>query len=99
MEDMLATLPRVVSVSAVAAGCLPTQDTASGAQSSGGASSGGQEDQRCNGTLRRQASPRPGVQGPGLALAPGLQGRVKRVQEKRIGAGDGLLLFFYVFLP
>ncbi|XP_056144911.1 receptor tyrosine-protein kinase erbB-4-like [Lampris incognitus] len=69
MEDMLATLPRVVSVSAVAAGCLSPQDPATGGQSGGSSSS--QEDSRCNGTLRKQASPRPAVHG---GPAPGKGG-------------------------
>ncbi|KAM4608260.1 LOW QUALITY PROTEIN: receptor tyrosine-protein kinase erbB-4 [Polymixia lowei] len=74
MEDMLATLPRVVSVSAVAAGCLPNQDPAAGGQSGSSGSSSTQEDSRCNGTLRKQASPRPGTLGVGSALAPGQAG-------------------------
>uniref|UniRef100_A0A671V769 Receptor protein-tyrosine kinase n=1 Tax=Sparus aurata TaxID=8175 RepID=A0A671V769_SPAAU len=54
MEDMLATLPRVVSIPPVSGGCLPAQDLASGF------GRGNQDDPRCNGTLRKQASPSAG---------------------------------------
>uniref|UniRef100_A0A671VAR9 Receptor protein-tyrosine kinase n=1 Tax=Sparus aurata TaxID=8175 RepID=A0A671VAR9_SPAAU len=50
MEDMLATLPRVVSIPPVSGGCLPAQDLASGF------GRGNQDDPRCNGTLRKQDS-------------------------------------------
>uniref|UniRef100_A0A665XC05 Receptor protein-tyrosine kinase n=1 Tax=Echeneis naucrates TaxID=173247 RepID=A0A665XC05_ECHNA len=58
MEDMLATLPRVVSVPPVSGSCLPPQDLSSGGQIGGGFVRGNQDDPRCNGTLRKQASPR-----------------------------------------
>uniref|UniRef100_A0A8D3A9A3 Receptor protein-tyrosine kinase n=1 Tax=Scophthalmus maximus TaxID=52904 RepID=A0A8D3A9A3_SCOMX len=58
MEDMLATLPRVISVPPVSGSCLPPQDMASVGQISGGFVRGHQDDPRCNGTLRKQASPR-----------------------------------------
>uniref|UniRef100_A0A3B4UMW7 Receptor protein-tyrosine kinase n=1 Tax=Seriola dumerili TaxID=41447 RepID=A0A3B4UMW7_SERDU len=57
-KDMLATLPRVVSVPPVSGSCLPPQDLSSGGQIGGGFGRGNQEDPRCNGTLRKQASPR-----------------------------------------
>ncbi|KAM7380672.1 hypothetical protein PAMP_003950 [Pampus punctatissimus] len=68
MEDMLATLPRVVSP--VTGGCLQPQDLASGGQI-GGFVRGNQEDPRCNGTLRKQASPRSSALGVGSALTAG----------------------------
>lgn len=64
MEDMLATLPRVVSVP-------PAQDLASGGQIGGGFGRGNQDDPRCNGTLRKQASPRSNTIGAGSALTAG----------------------------
>uniref|UniRef100_A0A8D3C7D1 Receptor protein-tyrosine kinase n=1 Tax=Scophthalmus maximus TaxID=52904 RepID=A0A8D3C7D1_SCOMX len=57
-KDMLATLPRVISVPPVSGSCLPPQDMASVGQISGGFVRGHQDDPRCNGTLRKQASPR-----------------------------------------
>ncbi|KAM4731344.1 receptor tyrosine-protein kinase erbB-4 [Anableps anableps] len=56
MGDMLATLPRVGQ--SMSGSSLPSQELAAGAQISGGFSRGNQEDPRCNGTLRKQASPR-----------------------------------------
>lgn len=76
MEDMLASLPRVVSVPAGSGSCLPTQELASGGQISGGFGRANQDDPRCNGTLRKQASPRSGTLGAGSALSAG-QGREK----------------------
>lgn len=76
MEDMLATLPRVISVSAMSAGCLPSQDLATGGQIVSGFRGGNQEDPRSNGTLRKQASPRPGTQGAVSALTAG-QGKAE----------------------
>uniref|UniRef100_A0A8C3B3A8 Receptor protein-tyrosine kinase n=1 Tax=Cyclopterus lumpus TaxID=8103 RepID=A0A8C3B3A8_CYCLU len=58
MEDMLANLPRVVSVPPMSGGCLPPHDLSSGGQIGGGFGRGIQDDPRCNGTLRKQASPR-----------------------------------------
>uniref|UniRef100_A0A3Q3WXE9 Receptor protein-tyrosine kinase n=1 Tax=Mola mola TaxID=94237 RepID=A0A3Q3WXE9_MOLML len=58
MEDMLATLPRVVPVPPVSGGSLPAQDLASGGQMGGGFGRGNMDDPRCNGTLRKQASSR-----------------------------------------
>lgn len=71
MEDMLATLPRVVSVPPVSGSCIPPQDLASGSQIAGGFSRGNQDDPRCNGTLRKQASPRSSSLGPGSVLTVG----------------------------
>lgn len=75
MEDMLATLPRVVSVPPVSGSCLPPQDLSSGGQLGGGFGRGNQDDPRCNGTLRKQASPRSSTLGAVSALTAG-QGRV-----------------------
>ncbi|XP_075895877.1 receptor tyrosine-protein kinase erbB-4 isoform X2 [Nelusetta ayraudi] len=75
MEDMLATLPRVVSVPPVSGGCHPAQDhLATGGQMGGGFSRGKQEDPRCNGTLRKQASPRSNTLTTGTAPTAGLGG-------------------------
>ncbi|KAM3861719.1 receptor tyrosine-protein kinase erbB-4 isoform 1-T1 [Diretmus argenteus] len=89
MEDMLATLPRVVSVSAMTGRCLPPQDLATGGQSGGGGgSSSTQDDSRCNGTLRKQALPRPGVHGAGSALTAG-QGRADNKGSLKLpGSGE-----------
>uniref|UniRef100_A0A8C3GCH1 Receptor protein-tyrosine kinase n=1 Tax=Cyclopterus lumpus TaxID=8103 RepID=A0A8C3GCH1_CYCLU len=57
-RDMLANLPRVVSVPPMSGGCLPPHDLSSGGQIGGGFGRGIQDDPRCNGTLRKQASPR-----------------------------------------
>ena len=100
MEEMLATLPRVVSVSAVSGGCLTALDPSApsqGTQGGGGGggvggggggagSSGSQEDPRCNGTLRKLPSPRLTPNVAGTTLAPG-QGRTKRTngRQTRIG--------------
>lgn len=65
MEEMLANLPRVLSVPPVSGGCLPPQDLPSGF------SRGNQDDPRCNGTMRKQASPRSSTLGPGSVLVPG----------------------------
>lgn len=73
MEDMLATLPRVVSVPPVSGGCHSAQDhLATGGQMGGGFSRGKQEDPRCNGTLRKQASPRSNTLTTGTAPTAGL---------------------------
>ncbi|KAG7503664.1 receptor tyrosine-protein kinase erbB-4-like [Solea senegalensis] len=74
MEDMLATLPRVVSVPPVSGSCLPPQDLASGGQLGGGFVRGNQDDPRCNGTLRKQASPRSSTLGTCSALTAGQGG-------------------------
>lgn len=76
MEDMLATLPRVVSVPPVSGGCLPGQDQASGGQMGVGFGHSNQDDPRCNGTLRKQVSPRSTTLGIGSALTAG-QGKAK----------------------
>uniref|UniRef100_A0A3Q2YSJ8 Receptor protein-tyrosine kinase n=1 Tax=Hippocampus comes TaxID=109280 RepID=A0A3Q2YSJ8_HIPCM len=57
-QDTIATLPRGVSVPPVSGACLVSQDLASGGQTGGGFVRAKQEDPRCNGTLRKQASPR-----------------------------------------
>lgn len=74
MENMLATLPRVLSVPPVSGGCLAPQDVASGGQIGSGFVCSSQEDPRCNGTLRKQASPRSSTIGVGLALTAGQGG-------------------------
>lgn len=86
MEDMLATLPRVVSVPPVSGVCLPPQDLSSGGQIGGGFGRGSQDDPRCNGTLRKQASPRSSTLGPGSALTAG-QGKAMCVPE--VGKTEG----------
>uniref|UniRef100_A0AAR2JUX9 Receptor protein-tyrosine kinase n=1 Tax=Pygocentrus nattereri TaxID=42514 RepID=A0AAR2JUX9_PYGNA len=53
MEEMMATIPRVVAVSAVTPAC--SSQEASAAQQSAAVPL---EDPRCNGTLRKQATPR-----------------------------------------
>lgn len=73
MEDMLATLPRVVSAPPVSGGCHPAQDhLATGGQMGGAFGLGKQEDPRCNGTLRKQASPRSNALTTSTAPAAGL---------------------------
>ncbi|TNN03135.1 receptor tyrosine-protein kinase erbB-4 isoform X2 [Takifugu rubripes] len=74
MEKMLATLPRGVSGASVSGGCLPTQDLASGVQVGGGFIRSNQDDPRCNGTLKKQASPRTGTLGAVSALTTGQGG-------------------------
>lgn len=76
MEDMLATLPRVVAAPPVPGGCLPAQDLAAGGQMGAGFSRGKQDDPRCNGTLRKQASPRSNTLGTGAVPTAGL-GNIK----------------------
>lgn len=77
MEDMLATLPRVVSVPPVSGGCHPAQDHLStGGQMGGGFIRGKQEDPRCNGTLRKQASPRSNTLTTGTAPTAGLGNKI-----------------------
>ncbi|XP_016895458.1 receptor tyrosine-protein kinase erbB-4 isoform X1 [Cynoglossus semilaevis] len=56
-EDMLSTLPRVVP--STSGSCLSPQDLPLGRQLGGGFGRGNPDDPRCNGTLRKQASPRP----------------------------------------
>ncbi|XP_062312987.1 LOW QUALITY PROTEIN: receptor tyrosine-protein kinase erbB-4-like [Osmerus eperlanus] len=88
MENLMATIPRVISVSAVA-GCA-SQDPSAG-QSNPPESF---EDQRCNGTLRKQASPRPGpTPGPGLAPGPGTGlGALEDSSGQRYSADPTILL-------
>ncbi|TDH07018.1 hypothetical protein EPR50_G00119450, partial [Perca flavescens] len=74
MEDMLASLPRVVSVPPASGSCLQPQDLSSGGQIGSGFGRGNQDDPRCNGTLRKQASPRSSTLGPGTVLAAGQGG-------------------------
>ncbi|KAF3694975.1 Receptor tyrosine-protein kinase erbB-4 [Channa argus] len=71
MDDMLTTLPRVVAVPPVSGSCLTPQDRPSGGKISGGFGRGNQDDPRCNGTLRKQASPRSSTLGAGSALTLG----------------------------
>ncbi|CAM4601339.1 unnamed protein product [Leuciscus chuanchicus] len=56
MEEMMATIPRVVAVSAVSPGCSAQKQSM--AQQGASGSSEAFEDSRCNGTLRKKASPR-----------------------------------------
>ena len=69
MEDILATLPRVVPP--VSGNSLTPQELTAGGQISGGFGRGSQDDPRCNGTLRKQASPRSSTLGAGAALTAG----------------------------
>uniref|UniRef100_A0A674F100 Receptor protein-tyrosine kinase n=1 Tax=Salmo trutta TaxID=8032 RepID=A0A674F100_SALTR len=62
MEDMLGTIPRVLSLS--------PGDQSAGGQGGSGPEHQCFEDQRCNGTLRKQATPRPAGP-PGSDGAPG----------------------------
>uniref|UniRef100_A0A8C2Q8X1 Receptor protein-tyrosine kinase n=1 Tax=Cyprinus carpio TaxID=7962 RepID=A0A8C2Q8X1_CYPCA len=56
MEEMMATIPRVVAVSAVSPGCSAQKQSLTQQGASG--SSEAFEDSRCNGTLRKKVSPR-----------------------------------------
>uniref|UniRef100_A0A8C5A506 receptor protein-tyrosine kinase n=1 Tax=Gadus morhua TaxID=8049 RepID=A0A8C5A506_GADMO len=108
MEEMLATLPRVVSVSAVSGGCLtaldpsaPSQGTQGGGGGGGGGgvggggggagSSGAQEDLRCNGTLRKQPSPRLSTNVAGTTLAPGQGGGEDSIGQRYSADPTGIL--------
>ncbi|XP_060910202.1 receptor tyrosine-protein kinase erbB-4-like isoform X1 [Labrus mixtus] len=91
MEDMLATLPRVVSVPPVSAGCLPSQDLAPGGQIGGGFGRGNQDDPRCNGTLRKQASPRSSMLGAGSILTAGQGGGEDSSGQRYSADPTGLL--------
>ncbi|XP_068590086.1 receptor tyrosine-protein kinase erbB-4-like [Cebidichthys violaceus] len=91
MEDMLTNLPRVVSVPPVSGVCLPPQDLSSGGQIAGGFGRGNQDDPRCNGTLRKQASPRSRTLVPGSALAAG-QGGGEDSTGQRYSADPTVLL-------
>lgn len=62
MEDMMGTIPRVLSLS--------PGDQSAGGQGGSGSEHQCFEDQRCNGTLRKQATPRPAGP-PGSDGAPG----------------------------
>ncbi|KAG7262457.1 hypothetical protein CRUP_008919 [Coryphaenoides rupestris] len=87
MEEMLATLPRVGSVSAVSGGCLPAQNPSGPAPGTqgGAASSAALEDPRCNGTLRKQPSPRLSANVAGTSLAPG-QDYLNPIEENPFAA-------------
>ncbi|XP_034418190.1 receptor tyrosine-protein kinase erbB-4-like [Cyclopterus lumpus] len=91
MEDMLANLPRVVSVPPMSGGCLPPHDLSSGGQIGGGFGRGIQDDPRCNGTLRKQASPRSSTLGPGSALAAGQAGGEDSNAQRYSADPTGLL--------
>ncbi|XP_054470705.1 receptor tyrosine-protein kinase erbB-4-like [Anoplopoma fimbria] len=91
MEDMLANLPRVVSVPPVSGGCLPLQDLSSVGQIGGGFGRGNQDDPRCNGTLRKQASPRSSTLGPGSALTAGQGGGEDSSGQRYSADPTGLL--------
>uniref|UniRef100_A0A674CJB7 Receptor protein-tyrosine kinase n=1 Tax=Salmo trutta TaxID=8032 RepID=A0A674CJB7_SALTR len=72
MEDMLGTMgtiPRVLSLSVVP-GCRPPGDQSAGGQGGSGQEDKRFEDQRCNGTLRKQASPRPDSSGQRYSADP-----------------------------
>lgn len=77
----MASLPRVVSVPPVSGSCLSPQDLASGGQIAVGFGRGNQDDPRCNGTLRKQASPRSSTLVAGSVLTAG-QGKAKSTQTE-----------------
>ncbi|XP_068613537.1 receptor tyrosine-protein kinase erbB-4-like [Brachionichthys hirsutus] len=91
MEDILVTLPRGVSVPPVSRGCLPTQDLASGGQIGGGFARSNQDNPRCNGTLRKQVSPRSSALVACSALAAG-QGGDEDSSGQRYSADPTVLL-------
>uniref|UniRef100_A0A8C8FX12 Receptor protein-tyrosine kinase n=1 Tax=Oncorhynchus tshawytscha TaxID=74940 RepID=A0A8C8FX12_ONCTS len=62
MEDMLGTIPRVLSLS--------PGDQSAGGQGGSGPEHQCFEDQRCNGTLRKQATPRPSSSGQRYSADP-----------------------------
>uniref|UniRef100_A0A674F0W0 Receptor protein-tyrosine kinase n=1 Tax=Salmo trutta TaxID=8032 RepID=A0A674F0W0_SALTR len=62
MEDMLGTIPRVLSLS--------PGDQSAGGQGGSGPEHQCFEDQRCNGTLRKQATPRPSSTGQRYSADP-----------------------------
>lgn len=76
MEDMLAAVPRVISGPPVSGSCLAPQELASGGKIVGGFGRGSQDDPRCNGTLRKQASPRSSTLEAGSTLTT-VQGKVE----------------------
>ncbi|XP_027879598.1 receptor tyrosine-protein kinase erbB-4 isoform X1 [Xiphophorus couchianus] len=87
MGDMLATLPRVGQ--SMSGSSLPSQELAAGAQISGGFSRGNQDDPRCNGTLRKQASPRSKTLGS--AHIPGQGGGEETSGQRYSADPTGLL--------
>ncbi|XP_033842682.1 receptor tyrosine-protein kinase erbB-4 [Periophthalmus magnuspinnatus] len=74
MEGMLASLPRVVPGAPSAGGGVPGQELGSVVQ---GGFSRSQDDPRCNGTLRKQASPRASML-TACSAAPGDDGSAQR---------------------
>ncbi|TKS67369.1 Receptor tyrosine-protein kinase erbB-4 [Collichthys lucidus] len=92
MEDMLATLPRVVSVPPGSGSCHTPQDLASGRQIVGGFGRGNQDDPRCNGTLRKQVSPRSSTLGAGSALVAGQSGGEDSSGQRYSADPTGLLV-------
>ncbi|TMS06613.1 Receptor tyrosine-protein kinase erbB-4, partial [Larimichthys crocea] len=92
MEDMLATLPRVVSVPPGSGSCHTPQDLASGRQIGGGFGRGNQDDPRCNGTLRKQVSPRSSTLGAGSALIAGQSGGEDSSGQRYSADPTGLLV-------
>ncbi|KAF3843005.1 hypothetical protein F7725_001854 [Dissostichus mawsoni] len=91
MEDIMATLPRVVSVPPVSGVCLPPQDQSLGGQIGVGFGRGNLDDPRCNGTLRKQASPRSGNLVPGSALTAGQGGGEDSSGQRYSAEPTGLL--------
>ncbi|XP_010789538.1 receptor tyrosine-protein kinase erbB-4-like [Notothenia coriiceps] len=91
MEDIMATLPRVVSVPSVSGVCLPPQDQSLGGQIGVGFGRGNLDDPRCNGTLRKQASPRSGNLVPGSALTAGQGGGEDNSGQRYSADPTGLL--------
>ncbi|KAM9709890.1 receptor tyrosine-protein kinase erbB-4 isoform 2-T2 [Menidia menidia] len=89
IEDMLASLPRVVSP--VSGSGLPPQELASGGQIGVGFGRGSQDDQRCNGTLRKQVSPRSSTLGVGSILTVGQGGGEDSNGQRYIADPTGLL--------
>ncbi|KAM4558727.1 receptor tyrosine-protein kinase erbB-4 isoform 3-T3 [Odontesthes bonariensis] len=89
IEDMLASLPRVVSP--VSGSSLSQQELALGGHIGGGFGRGSQDDPRCNGTLRKQASQRSSSLGAGSALTAGQGGGDDGNGQRYIADPTGLL--------
>ncbi|XP_061547336.1 receptor tyrosine-protein kinase erbB-4-like isoform X3 [Phycodurus eques] len=90
-QDTMATLPRVVSLPPVSGACLVSQDLAPGGQAGGGFVRAKQEDPRCNGTLRKQASPRSSVLVAGTVHSTGQGGREDCSGQRYSADPTGLL--------
>ncbi|XP_061648514.1 receptor tyrosine-protein kinase erbB-4-like isoform X1 [Phyllopteryx taeniolatus] len=90
-QDTMATLPRVVSLPPVSGACLVSQDLAPGGHAGGGFVRAKQEDPRCNGTLRKQSSPRSSVLVAGTVHSTGQGGREDCSGQRYSADPTGLL--------